>query len=87
MVGSIHTIFLFFMQIITGFYREFINKSNGQVKVEGDKYSMPALAKTLKTIAQKGIEAFYEGEIGEKFVQDVKERRGIITREDLINYE
>lgn len=56
------------------------------MKVEGDKYSMPALARTLKTIAQKGIEAFYDGEIGEKFVQDVRERGGIITKEDLLNY-
>ena len=72
--------------VISIFSREFINKTNGQVKIEGNHYAMPVLAKTLKTIAQKGIEAFYEGEIGDKFVQDVQERGGILTKQDLLDY-
>ena len=56
------------------------------MKLEGNQYAMPILAKTLKTIAQRGVEAFYEGEIGEKFVKDVQERGGILTKEDLLHY-
>jgi len=69
-------------------FSEFVNETNNpsQLKVEGDRYSMPELAKTLKMIALNGVEAFYEGKIGDKFVQDVQWRGGIITKEDLIHY-
>ena len=68
-------------------FSEFVNETNpSQLKVEGDRYSLPELAKTLKTIALNGVEAFYEGKIGDKFVQDVQWRGGIITKEDLIQY-
>lgn len=45
------------------------------------------LATTLKKIAEEGPSALYDGELTENFLKDIKDHGGIITREDLINYQ
>lgn len=45
------------------------------------------LAKTYKLLAEKGPDVFYSGEIGEAFVKEVNRLGGIMTMEDLKNYE
>ncbi|GKA68659.1 gamma-glutamyltranspeptidase 3-like protein isoform X1 [Tanacetum coccineum] len=40
-----------------------------------------------KVIAEEGPEAFYSGTIGEKLISDVRSAGGILTMEDLRNYE
>ena len=47
----------------------------------------PAFAQTLKEIAQYGVGIFYDGRIGDRLVDDIQRRRGIINQVDLINYE
>jgi gamma-glutamyltranspeptidase/glutathione hydrolase len=37
------------------------------------------LAKTLKIIAKNGVKGFYEGEVANKIVQDMRERGGLIS--------
>lgn len=53
----------------------------------GDTCYNKKLAKTLSEIARNGIKAFYNGSIGLKLVEDVKKAGGILTMEDLKNYQ
>ncbi|CAF1456445.1 unnamed protein product, partial [Didymodactylos carnosus] len=53
---------------------------------QGDKIKRPQLADTLQAIADNGSEAFYTGELSDKIVEEIKEKGGIITKEDLKNY-
>ncbi|MCS5549843.1 MAG: gamma-glutamyltransferase, partial [SAR86 cluster bacterium] len=46
----------------------------------------PKLAKTLNIIANKGDQAFYEGEISDWIVEDSLANGGLITKGDLANY-
>jgi gamma-glutamyltranspeptidase / glutathione hydrolase len=52
------------------------------VPKEGDIIKLPALAKTLKTVAGKGVRAFYEGEIADDIVSTIASRGSLITAED-----
>jgi gamma-glutamyltranspeptidase/glutathione hydrolase len=40
-------------------------------------------AKTLGILAERGVDAFYEGEIAEALVKVVRKRGGLICLEDL----
>lgn len=53
---------------------------------QGDTLKMPALAKTLKDIARHGADVFYNGAIGDKLIEDVRRKGGILTKEDLRQY-
>ncbi len=53
----------------------------------GDTIKNPVLAATLRRIAQNGREEFYEGETAQKLVDFMQKHGGIITLEDLKNYE
>ncbi len=66
--------------------RIFLNEETGQVKKEGDVVKNPFLAKTLKTIASEGVDIFYKGYLGDKVVEDIQRKGGIITKEDLMQY-
>jgi gamma-glutamyltranspeptidase / glutathione hydrolase len=48
----------------------------------GDRVRLPVLAKTLKTLAKHGREAFYEGPIAEALVRNLNALGGLHTRED-----
>ncbi|VEH65093.1 Gamma-glutamyltranspeptidase precursor [Rodentibacter pneumotropicus] len=45
------------------------------------------MANSLKLIAKEGAKAFYEGEIAEKIVQEMKQHNGLISLEDMRNYK
>jgi len=47
----------------------------------------PDLAKTLAKIVKEGEDAIYKGEIAQAIVDEVQKRGGIITLEDLANYQ
>lgn len=64
----------------------FFNKNSQPYKL-GEKVSNPELAETLKTISSKGIDAFYKGEIAQKIVNAMQENGGLISMEDLANYQ
>jgi gamma-glutamyltranspeptidase/glutathione hydrolase len=53
----------------------------------GDTLVLPDLAKTLQLIANQGPAAFYTGPIADLFVAEMKAGGGLITKEDLANYE
>ncbi len=54
---------------------------------KGDRVKNIALAETLERIANLGKAGFYEGENADALVERVKETGGIITHDDLIQYE
>ncbi len=53
----------------------------------GDLLVQPALAQTLTRIRDNGAAGFYEGETAEMIVAEMKAGHGIISLEDLKNYE
>ena len=54
---------------------------------EGDIIKNPDLAETLRIIAMEGRDGFYKGPVAEDIVKSVQEAGGIMTLEDLANYE
>jgi len=55
---------------------------DGKPYAVGDRVCFPALAKTLKTIAGKGRDAFYEGDIAEALVRHLNSLGGLHTIDD-----
>lgn len=53
----------------------------------GDKFVQTDLANTMQRIHDQGEAGFYEGETADKIVAEMKRGNGIITKEDLKNYE
>ncbi|RZD23778.1 gamma-glutamyltransferase, partial [Campylobacter jejuni] len=45
------------------------------------------LANTLKLIAKEGPDAFYKGKIDDLIAADMAKNKGIITKEDLAQYQ
>jgi len=60
---------------------------NGKPLQPGTRFRQPALAGTLRLIAEQGPDAFYKGEVGDSLVAGMKRGGGIITKEDLARYK
>ena len=56
---------------------------NGAAPVAGDLWRLPALARTLKIVAEKGARAFYEGEIADDIAATIKALGGHLDADDL----
>ena len=54
---------------------------------EGDRLVQTDLAATLTAIAERGPRGFYEGPVAEKLAQGVRDAGGIMTADDLKNYQ
>ncbi|RYV01205.1 gamma-glutamyltransferase [Shewanella sp. OPT22] len=63
----------------------FFNK-DGKPLQAGDTLYQKDLAWSLEQIAKKGPDAFYEGEIAKRIVQDMKDSGGLVTQADMANY-
>ncbi|KAL0410556.1 UNVERIFIED_CONTAM: Glutathione hydrolase 3 [Sesamum latifolium] len=59
---------------------------NGKLLKAGDTCYNVELGKSLEAVAEQGPEAFYNGTVGEKLIEDVKKAGGILSMEDLRNY-
>lgn len=74
-------------------YRETFRKINQEESLftkeykEGDTIKNIALARTLERISANGRSEFYSGETGQKFIEYVQSKGGIITIDDLKAYE
>ncbi|MFI5450958.1 gamma-glutamyltransferase [Pedobacter sp. UC225_61] len=55
--------------------------------VEGDFLAQNELANTLKLIASKGRNGFYEGAVADSIVAEMQRGGGIITKQDLASYK
>lgn len=60
---------------------------NGKSLKEGDPVKQPDLAKTLRIIRDKGFKSVYEGEIADAMVETIQQHGGLMTKQDLKNYE
>ena len=54
---------------------------------QGDTLAIPILAQTLERIAQNGRDEFYKGESAKILAKHIQSQGGIITEEDLAQYE
>ncbi|ELU7404434.1 gamma-glutamyltransferase [Campylobacter jejuni] len=62
-------------------------KKYGNTYKSGDLFVQKDLAKTLKLIAKEGPDAFYKGKIADLIATDMAKNKGIITKEDLAQYQ
>jgi gamma-glutamyltranspeptidase/glutathione hydrolase len=59
---------------------------DGWAPAEGDVVKLPALARTLRTVAAKGPRAFYEGPIADDIVATVAARGSFLVAEDFARH-
>ncbi|XP_035689951.1 glutathione hydrolase 1 proenzyme-like [Branchiostoma floridae] len=60
---------------------------NNNVMGQNMTLKRPQLAKTLRAIADGGADAFYTGDIARSLVKDIQDAGGIITEQDLRDYQ
>jgi gamma-glutamyltranspeptidase/glutathione hydrolase len=73
------------LQQFTASRRIFLN--DGKLFQVGDMLKQPELAATLKRIARNGAAEFYRGETAKMIVDDMQRMGGLITLEDLSQYQ
>ena len=59
---------------------------HGRAPMIGERFRMPAAARTLQSIARDGTDAFYQGEIAEKLCAYLQQHGGSMTTEDLARH-
>ena len=59
---------------------------NGRMPQKGEIFKNPQLANTLRIIAEKGREGFYEGEIAQTMANFVQAQGGFLTYDDLATF-
>ncbi|MDR9424603.1 MAG: gamma-glutamyltransferase [Marinobacter sp.] len=62
-------------------------KEDGSAPQPGEVFKQPALADTLQRIADQGVKGFYEGETARLIVDQMQRNDGLITLDDLKNYQ
>ncbi len=62
-------------------------KEDGSAWQAGERFRQPELADTLQRIADKGVKGFYEGETAQLIVEEMKRHGGLITQQDLEDYQ
>lgn len=62
-------------------------RPDGTLKKVGDKIFNPGLARTLETIASKGIDEFYTGKLADVMIADMRAHGGLLDYEDLKSYQ
>ncbi len=60
--------------------------SRGKIIAAGDTLRNPALAQTLRLLAEKGADVFYRGTLAEKIIADQRAHGGLITAADMAEY-
>jgi gamma-glutamyltranspeptidase/glutathione hydrolase len=66
--------------------RKLYCRNDGTPKRIGDRVINGDLANVLEIISSKGADEFYEGEIAEQIVTDMREHGGLISRDDLKSF-
>ncbi|XP_028522783.1 glutathione hydrolase 1 proenzyme isoform X5 [Apis cerana] len=64
-----------------------INPTTNSLWKVGDRIKRPRLAETLKLIANNGPDIFYNGNMTDNLVKEISAFKGIIKREDFVNYK
>lgn len=73
------------LQRFEGFKKTYL-KENGEAYKTGEVFVQRDLANTLKLISRGGANAFYNGSIARKIVQDLEENGGVLTLDDFANH-
>jgi gamma-glutamyltranspeptidase/glutathione hydrolase len=60
--------------------------NDGAAPAAGERIHLPRLGESLETIAERGADAVYEGEIGEQIVAEVQEKGGFLSENDLADF-
>ncbi|KAI9509410.1 gamma-glutamyltranspeptidase-domain-containing protein [Russula earlei] len=60
---------------------------DGVLLKEGDIIRNVNLSRTLGLIAERGADAFYQGEVADAIVRKIRAEGGVITHEDLVHYK
>ncbi|WP_420642265.1 gamma-glutamyltransferase [Candidatus Leptofilum sp.] len=60
---------------------------NGRSPRAAELFQNPEFARTLQTIAENGVDAFYRGDIGRQIAEAVQADGGVLTQDDLISYQ
>ena len=77
-----------FFTSCNNYFREiFFNPETDDVWKEGDVYTRENFAQTLEAIAENGAEEFYTGQVAKDMIDDLTNLGGILTKNDLENYE
>jgi gamma-glutamyltranspeptidase/glutathione hydrolase len=63
-----------------------LSEDGASAVADAERFEVPALARTLREIADKGVEGFYLGPVAESVVREVRAGGGILTTEDLAVY-
>jgi gamma-glutamyltranspeptidase/glutathione hydrolase len=69
------------------FMATYFNNEKGEITQPDEVWKQSALANTLKQIRDKGRDGFYKGEVAQKIEDYMKANGGIITVEDLAEYD
>ncbi len=68
--------------------RAVFTRDDGELYQLGDNFRQPALARTLRTVAEQGnVDYLYTGEWAEKLVEAVQEEGGKLAMKDLADYQ
>uniref|UniRef100_A0A182N9R3 Gamma-glutamyltransferase n=1 Tax=Anopheles dirus TaxID=7168 RepID=A0A182N9R3_9DIPT len=89
--GELETIFTIEKEPImarAGMVEVFVNPATNDTWKRGDRFRQPALAETLKVIAEEGADALYssKGSLLPKLMQDLRDAGSILTEDDFYNY-
>lgn len=69
------------------FMANFFLGEDGEPLEPEETWKQPELAKTLTHIRDHGRDGFYKGEVAKQFASYMEENGGIITEQDLVEYE
>ena len=64
-----------------------VHKADGSHLQFADRVSIPELTQTLQLIADHGVDVLYRGELGAKITAEIQANQGLLTAEDLANYQ
>jgi gamma-glutamyltranspeptidase/glutathione hydrolase len=66
--------------------KKIFTQENGKLYAMGDVFKQPELAKTLRGVANEGVDYMYAGDWAKKFVAAVQQEGGLITMQDMADY-
>ena len=69
-----------------GIHTDFFLMPDGNIPAWGDTLRQPVLAKTLKLLAEKGANEFYQGEMAEQIAADMQQSGGWVSLSDLNDF-
>ena len=61
--------------------------ASGRAPTPGSRHKTSQLAQSLRKVAREGKETFYRGELAERIVRATQEMDGLLTHDDLADYE